>query len=192
MDSSRNAFATHGFGRFAAWVDLVNSEEWDGFGRFTDRLGEGAWLASFLGRWNFHPAAGEKTPIARLRRLRKLGRRAAERLNRGASPSAADLGELNRWMSVPVRQRIVHDQHGFRNELLPVRADWNWILARIAASLADTLASRQRDRCKTCANEDCRWVFYDTTKARTRRWCSDKVCGNRERVRRARARSSRN
>jgi len=53
------------------------------------------------------------------------------------------------------------------------------------------LAGGNSARVKICRNADCRWVFYDTTKARSRRWCSDKVCGNRDRVRRARARAAR-
>jgi predicted RNA-binding Zn ribbon-like protein len=42
-------------------------------------------------------------------------------------------------------------------------------------------------RLKICPNRGCRWVFYDRTKGKTRVWCNDRTCGNRERVRRARA-----
>jgi predicted RNA-binding Zn ribbon-like protein len=35
-----------------------------------------------------------------------------------------------------------------------------------------------------CEDEACAWVYYDTSKSRSRRWCSSQDCGNRERVRR--------
>jgi predicted RNA-binding Zn ribbon-like protein len=34
-------------------------------------------------------------------------------------------------------------------------------------------------RLKVCANEACRWAFYDSSRARSGRWCSMGVCGNR-------------
>ncbi len=37
---------------------------------------------------------------------------------------------------------------------------------------------------RPCEDETCGWVFYDTSKSRSRRWCSSQDCGNRERVRR--------
>jgi hypothetical protein len=33
-----NPFASRGFGGDASWLDLVNSELWDGYGNFTEML----------------------------------------------------------------------------------------------------------------------------------------------------------
>ena len=38
-----------------------------------------------------------------------------------------------------------------------------------------------------CADDSCGWLFLDTTRSRTRRWCDMKVCGNRNKVRRFRS-----
>lgn len=38
-------------------------------------------------------------------------------------------------------------------------------------------------RLKVCTSESCRWAFYDTTRNRSRSWCSMDVCGNREKTR---------
>jgi predicted RNA-binding Zn ribbon-like protein len=37
---------------------------------------------------------------------------------------------------------------------------------------------------RVCAAEDCGWLFLDTSKNHTRRWCSMKSCGNRAKARR--------
>jgi predicted RNA-binding Zn ribbon-like protein len=41
-----------------------------------------------------------------------------------------------------------------------------------------------RARVGRCADPVCGWVFQDTSKGGTRRWCSSADCGNRDRVRR--------
>jgi len=126
-------------------------------------------------------------PHRKLGQLRVLLRRAAEKLAAGGSLDPREISKVNQALKVPVRQKLVQDQNGIRAETVPVRSDWTWVIARIAASLGEMLADREVERIKVCANSDCRWVFYDPTKARTKRWCNDRTCGNRARVRRARA-----
>src|SRR5579862_4885968 len=43
-------------------------------------------------------------------------------------------------------------------------------------------------RLKVCADETCRWAFYDRSKNRSGNWCSMAVCGNRAKARSFRAR----
>jgi predicted RNA-binding Zn ribbon-like protein len=38
-------------------------------------------------------------------------------------------------------------------------------------------------RLKTCASEDCRWIFFDRSKPANRHWCSSNLCGNRQKTR---------
>ncbi len=61
-------------------------------------------------------------------------------------------------------------------------------LARIAAAIMDSVAAGTWPRLKTCQVDDCRWAFLDTSKNRSRTWCSMKVCGNRAKTRAYRAR----
>lgn len=188
MDASNNTFRSHGFGKIAPWVDLANSLEWDGFGNLSDHLADRRWLASFLCRWSFRPGKMERPPFEALKHLRQVLRRIAKRIGARQPFTATEAAALNAAMSVPGRQRLVQHQNGYRTELIPVQANWGWILSRIAASAAETLTTGEAERIKICANHDCRWLFHDPTKARTKRWCSDKTCGNRDRVRRSRAR----
>ena len=44
------------------------------------------------------------------------------------------------------------------------------------------------DRLKLCPAEDCLWAFFDSSKNRSRRWCSMNVCGNRTKTREYRRR----
>jgi len=187
VKASHNIFHAAGFGKVAPWVDLTNSEEWNGFGKLTDHLANPRWLATFLKHWSLHPLPSKDVPRRKLGQLRVLLRRAAEKLAAGGSLDPREISKVNQALKVAVRQKLVQDQNGIRAETVPVRSDWTWVIARIAASLGEMLADREVERIKVCANSDCRWVFHDPTKGRTKRWCNDRTCGNRARVRRARA-----
>jgi predicted RNA-binding Zn ribbon-like protein len=62
-------------------------------------------------------------------------------------------------------------------------------LARIAAATVGA----GWDRLKVCAEGTCQWAFIDSSRNRSRSWCSMRVCGNRTKTRayRARKRGSR-
>jgi predicted RNA-binding Zn ribbon-like protein len=60
-------------------------------------------------------------------------------------------------------------------------------LARAATPLVDAIADGQTDRFRICANDGCRWVFEDVSRAGRRRWCDMSTCGNRAKVRRFRS-----
>ncbi len=57
------------------------------------------------------------------------------------------------------------------------------LLARITDAIADLLTRRSDLLIKTCDGCDCDWLFIDRTKARRRRWCDTRTCGNLARVR---------
>ena len=45
--------------------------------------------------------------------------------------------------------------------------------------VADAMADDTWPRLKICVNDTCRWAFYDHSRARSGKWCSMQVCGNR-------------
>ena len=59
-----------------------------------------------------------------------------------------------------------------------------WILSLKTAQL---LTSANMDMIRDCGNPECRWLFLDTSKNHTRRWCDMKICGNRMKARRFKA-----
>jgi predicted RNA-binding Zn ribbon-like protein len=56
-----------------------------------------------------------------------------------------------------------------------------WALAQFAARL---LTSPAIAHVRMCECDTCRWLFLDTSKNHTRRWCDMKICGNRMKARR--------
>ena len=56
------------------------------------------------------------------------------------------------------------------------------VLALLAESAADLLASGDFDFIRECEDDACVLWFYDRTKSHRRRWCSMAICGNRHKV----------
>jgi len=54
----------------------------------------------------------------------------------------------------------------------------------ILADALDLLTSDDVNRLGVCAGEACGWLFIDSTKNHSRRWCSMAGCGNRAKTRR--------
>jgi predicted RNA-binding Zn ribbon-like protein len=82
--------------------------------------------------------------------------------------------------------RIVFD--GTRPRLTPAVGGVRGGLASLLVAVADAQADDTWIRLKVCAADDCAWAFYDTSKNRSRHWCSMGVCGNRQKTRTYRAR----
>jgi len=189
MKQAADNFVAAGFGKESPWMDFANSLEWNGYGKLTDHLHDPSWARRVVKHWNLADPLPRPIPLARLVALRALLRRMAAKLITGDTLDERDLNALNSYLNVPVRVKLFQRQNGVHSELVPLRPGWPWILSRIAASFAEMLALKRPDRLKYCPNEGCKWIFYDRTKANTRRWCNDRTCGNRDRVRRSRNRS---
>jgi predicted RNA-binding Zn ribbon-like protein len=141
-----------------------------------------------IGAW-LH-AESDREPLAAQRVLRRATQlRAAiyavfSALAANAAPSAADLGLLNAELASSLAHaRVVADGTGFA---------WGWSgqgldapLWPVTRSAADLLTSDvDRPRVRECGGIDCRWLFLDTSKNRSRQWCSMASCGNRAKARR--------
>ena len=77
---------------------------------------------------------------------------------------------------------------GERPDLVPACRGVDGALARLLAILAAAARDGTWDRLKVCADEGCRWAFYDHSKNRSGRWCSMASCGNQEKAKNYRAR----
>lgn len=81
-----------------------------------------------------------------------------------------------------------------RIAVLPSGYAWSWDRAPqaldrmvwpVARSATELLTTGQLDRVRECPGLDgCGWLFYDTSKNGSRRWCSMEGCGNRAKGRR--------
>ena len=70
-------------------------------------------------------------------------------------------------------------------QLSPVEA----VLGPISLSALTTLLQADLSRIKQCPGEKCGWLFLDTTKNKSRRWCEMEVCGNRAKQKRIASRA---
>lgn len=189
MSMTSTEFREEGFGQ-SAWIDLVNSEHWDGFGRLVDHLANPSWVPLYLRHWRFsdRPVSADLNELGNLRvALRVLAERWATR----RVLTAADIVLINEALSVPVRRIFNRDAQAYAVHVEPLRPGKRWLRAQIVESLASSFVEDDAKRIKMCPNRGCRWVFYDRTHAITRKWCSARLCGNREWVRRARQRVTR-
>jgi len=62
-------------------------------------------------------------------------------------------------------------------------------LAELAEPLVRAVGSAESTKVRICANDTCRWVFYDSSRTHQRRWCEMSSCGNRAKAARHRARA---
>ena len=99
-------------------------------------------------------------------------------------PSERDLGILNSVLSPALAHlRVARDAGSY---------GWRWrqsgeldqMLWPVARSAAELLVSDRLDRVKMCAGDSCGWLFVDTSRNRSRRWCDMSDCGNRAKARR--------
>ena len=111
-------------------------------------------------------------------------------------PPAADIRTLERHFLASERHRELRWQEAAARNGQPAMAwQWGrfakeaelpvWILAERAGQL---MLSDAMERVRDCGADTCRWLFLDTSKNHTRRWCNMKVCGNRMKARRFQAR----
>jgi predicted RNA-binding Zn ribbon-like protein len=126
----------------------------------------------------------------------------------GKRPQQEDLRLLEKHFLHASRHRELewesHDERGSSEQAspenqqpAPARLSWSWgrnsgdpdlPVWILALSVSDILLSPDMARVRTCAVHTCRWLFLDTSKNHTRRWCNMKVCGNRVKARRFQAR----
>jgi len=177
------------------FVDLVNSEWYDGHGNREDRLLDQRWQAEFRARWGLgRYGPPDRRTVAELAALRALLRDLTERLARDGQPTPQQLASLNAVLArAPARLELRDTKDGYAVALVPAGGGHprEHLLAEVARSAAGFLADGDLGRLKVCDNQGCRWAFYDESRNRSRRWCQSTACGNRFKVRRFRERQRR-
>jgi predicted RNA-binding Zn ribbon-like protein len=117
--------------------------------------------------------------------LREVIYRTFSALAAQRQPTLSDLAALNRALrdALP-RLELRPSAGGFEWTWASARDDLDWMLWPIIRSAAELLTSEDLDRVRECAREGCDWLFVDTSKNRSRRWCSMNLCGSRVKARR--------
>jgi predicted RNA-binding Zn ribbon-like protein len=106
----------------------------------------------------------------------------------GGGSSAASLRTLERYVQAArLKQKLSWKQSPRLEWAWPSEPDPGLPLWALALSAADLMTSEAVARMRACDNAECRWLFLDTSKNHTRRWCDMKLCGNRMKARRFKA-----
>ncbi len=168
--------------RLAAYADLV------AWARQADVLDDGA-ARRLLAEARRRPADAEATHREALA-LREALYRIFTSIAGGATAPAEDLARLSEHLARALsHRRLVPGGPAccaLAWEDPPEALDAP--LWRVVSSAAELLTSGDDlARVRVCGMHDtheCSWVFVDNTRARTRRWCSMKDCGNKAKARR--------
>jgi predicted RNA-binding Zn ribbon-like protein len=106
------------------------------------------------------------------------------------SPSAGALETVARDMAAAYStgRLVLHD--GTLHWVSSNEDDLDRVLWEVARTVGRLVTSSRLAKVRLCAAADCGWLFVDDTKNRSRRWCDMKLCGNREKLRRFRARQA--
>lgn len=180
-------------------LDFVNTVSWRGTERHHDWLGD----YSNLALWGQVSGLLTEAECRTLIETAKANPEDAERALQKAHQMRAALNTLfNRvckgeaipphalqLLNTFLPESLVHLRVGLQDG----QAAWTWsqqpfelerVLWPVAWSAANLLMSPRLAHLRAC--EACEWLFLDTTRNHSRRWCTMEDCGNRAKVRRFR------
>jgi predicted RNA-binding Zn ribbon-like protein len=184
-------------------LDFTNTVDWRG----TER--EYEWLANplDLAAWGLrvgllsHEEAGELAQsalehpaqaaraLSSARRLREALFRLFKALLEREEPRPEDLrlfnAQLRRALSRQSMQAPDSETHrAYRLDFLDEGDPLQRFLFRLLRQAAELLTTADAHRLKVCSTPECGWLFLDTTKNASRRWCDMASCGNRAKAQR--------
>lgn len=182
-------------------LDLVNTLDW----RFRDD-GPEELLSSYDDLLRFSAQSG----ILTAKQIRQIVRTSTESASADALVACRELREAAADVlydavddRTPAASQIKTLERFFKDAREHQRLSWSgsrlawewpatesgaelpfWLLTLSTTRL---LTSDDMGRLRACEKPDCRWLFLDTSKNHTRRWCDMKLCGNRMKARRFKA-----
>lgn len=134
------------------------------------------------------PASAEAV-LARARALREALHRLFGACAGGRAPGTSELAILNAELArAPAIRGLTWADPGFVWSGAEAGSRLESVLWPLAWSAAELLTGGELKRVRVCAGEGCGWLFYDTSRSLSRRWCAMDDCGNRAKARRHYAR----
>jgi predicted RNA-binding Zn ribbon-like protein len=131
----------------------------------------------------------EAQALEKVLRVREALREVADAVAHERAPSDEALGEVNRAIRSRERVELVKEADGVSVGHSHVGDPLDDALARLADPLVQEIQSGRSERVRICANDTCRWVFFDQSRSGRRIWCDMASCGNRAKAARHRARA---
>ncbi len=178
-------------------LDFVNTVDWRGRENPVEFLNEYGDIV----RWSRHAGVLKPNEVKQLNQaalknplkaetvlnyaisLRETLYRIFTSLFKEKAPKNKDLTMFNEALSQTMAQmKIIRTNSGFSWKSCSPKDNMNKLLVPIVRSAVDLLVSDQSKRIKRCADSGCNWLFLDTSRNRSRRWCDMTDCGNREKA----------
>jgi predicted RNA-binding Zn ribbon-like protein len=182
-------------------MDFINTVSWR---ESTEKRRE--WFAGYanLVDWSIHAGvlsgqqakalllkAEEKPPEAgdvlkQAVEMREVMYRVFKSIAEEAPPLEKDLDRFNEFVSRFYRKlQLIHEKDYYIMKFDYSGENLDMMLPPILQSAVDLLVSKNDlERVKQCEGDPCGWLFFDTSRNRSRRWCSMADCGNRAKARR--------
>lgn len=120
--------------------------------------------------------------LQRAKEFRETAYRVLYRLSLDEPPESRDVELIDAEM----QQMSKHLKLDLKMKKLKLNdeIDLDIILRLIVKDTVDLLTSDQLNRVKRCQSDECGWLFIDTSKNNSRKWCNMNSCGNRAKARR--------
>lgn len=100
--------------------------------------------------------------------------------------SNGEIEQINKYLLAGNFNRELRiDNYKYNVNQVSIIMDWKNAVIEIISSLADVLTESDTTRIRICENPDCQWIFFDSSRSRTKRHC-DSNCQNLMKVRRFR------
>jgi predicted RNA-binding Zn ribbon-like protein len=175
-------------------IDFVNTLELER-GEPFDHLGSTAEALDWLhahGLIHHEAAAAGAVDDAALRRVRKTRaalRELADAAFERRQPEQRAIDEVNRALRAREIVQLVSSPNGLRLDHRHLGDPIDDALANLVEPIVREISAGRPERIRPCADETCRWIFYDDSRTGRRRWCDMATCGNRAKAARHRARA---
>ncbi|MFS0712278.1 CGNR zinc finger domain-containing protein [Microbacterium sp. 2P01SA-2] len=158
-------------------------------GARVERIPTPARLQAWFERFDLAVARCSASELDRAYVLREAIHAAATARAQGAALPADAVDLLNEFSARGGAIAVLTDD-GRRRWHLGSPAAVDAALGVVAADAIEILAGTRPGAFALCASPTCRAAFFDTSRARTRRWCDMNTCGNHAKKARLRAKEA--
>ena len=180
-------------------LDFVNTLDWrfrstgpeeliNGYDDLLRFMEQSRLLSRFEGR-QIRAAAQPRVcrrVLASARRFREVLAAVLYSVIDNTPPAEVSLQRLSSYFHDAQDARILSWREGGLTWTLNCQHAPEFPLWRLSIEASALLASEQSSKINACSNPECRWLFLDTSRNHSRRWCDMKLCGNRIKARRFR------
>ena len=155
---------------------------------FEERLKNEKWFEKFCSEWDLPTLDLTPNVVKRLLEFRRVFSQIILQVALEKTLPPENLKKVNEYLKLGRSVKKLRLENGeFYIDTLSQTADIDWMIYRISLSFANLVGEYPLKYLKKCENPECDWIFYDSSKSHTRKWCENR-CASLMKVRKYRAR----